>query len=78
MKFFCYELLYDDEHVRKLQIESDTEKGMAIIDKDNHKIVFHNFSKSFDAFLPKSFVEKFLWTSLKNFPERREAGFGPG
>lgn len=78
MNFFSYEVLHDDKHVRKLTISSDIEKGTAEIDKENHLIIFHNFDKSFRRVLHKDFVEKFLWASLKNFPERKHAGFGPG
>ena len=76
MKFFSYEVLYDDEHIRKLKVFSDLEEGTAEIDKDKHKIIFHDFKKSSTNWLPKDFVEKFLWASLKNFPEKKEAGFG--
>lgn len=76
MKFFSYEVLYDDKHIRKLKISSDLEESTAEIDKDNHKIVFQGFTKSFTNWLPKDFVEKFLWASLKKFPEKKEAAFG--
>ena len=76
MKFFSYEVLYDDEHVRKLKISSDLEESTAEIDKDNHKIIFTLFKKSFTNWLSKEFVERFLWASLKNFPDRKEAAFG--
>lgn len=76
MKFFSYEVLYDDKHIRKLKISSDLEESTAEIDKDNHRIVFQGFTKSFTNWLPKDFVEKFLWASLKNFPEKKEAAFG--
>ena len=39
MKFFSYEVLYDDEHVRKLKISSDLEESTAEIDKDNHLLI---------------------------------------
>lgn len=76
MKFFGYEVLYDDEHVRKLEVVSSIEKGTAKIDKENHKITFYDFDKSFDNLLHKDYVESFLWVSLKNFPERKSAAFG--
>ena len=76
MKYFGYEVLYDDEHIRKLKVKCAVEQGTAEIDKDNHKITFHNFSESFDNWLHKGFVERFLWASLKNFPDRKRAAFG--
>ena len=78
MNFFAYEVLYDDEHIRKLKIISDLEESTAEIDKDNHKIFFHGFDESFKWALHKDFVERFLWASLTNFPERKHAGFGSG
>lgn len=78
MKFFGYQVLFDDIHMRKLKIYSDLEEGTAEIDKDSRKIYFHNFDRSFQRMLHKTIVEKFLWDSLDKFPEMKEAAFGSG
>lgn len=76
MKYFAYEVINDNSEIRIMKIYSDLETGKAILNKDTLKIKFINFDKSFNQWLPKKYIEFFLRTSFKKFPERKEAAIG--
>lgn len=76
MKYFAYEVSNDTPQIREMKINSDLENGKAILDKDTLKISFIDFDKSFDHWLPKSYIESFLRISFEKFPERKRAAIG--